>query len=48
MSSFAKSVDPDEILHYAAFHLVFTVSQSTFLQVYRMKKVKKVHCTDRS
>ena len=27
----ANSVDPDEMLHYAAFHLVFTICQSICL-----------------
>ena len=27
----ANSADPDEMHHYAAFHLVFTICQSTHL-----------------
>ena len=42
----AKSANPDKILHY--FHLVFTVSQSICLQVYRMKKVEIVYYTGMS
>ena len=33
---FGNSVDPDEMLHYVAFHLGFTVCQSTHLGVTSM------------
>ena len=35
----ANSADPDEMLHYAAFHLVFTVSQHTHLGVSGLQRV---------
>ena len=33
----ANSADPDEMLHYAAFHLGLTVCQSTVSRLHRVK-----------
>ena len=35
----AICADPDEMLHLAAFHLVFAICHSTFLTVSRLERV---------
>ena len=39
--TFTNSVDPDEMQHYAAFHLGLHCLQNTSLEVSRIQRVKK-------
>ena len=42
----ANSADPDEMPHEQHFIWVFTVCQTTYLSVSRMKRVKTLECLE--